>query len=61
MALTTVSSLSELYSGSAPPAANDVVVKPTEKMPDTDAPEVDPTTTKEGEDVMEESNEVEEW
>lgn len=61
MALTTVSSLSELYSGSAPPAVNDVVIKPKEKMSDTDAPETDPTTTKGGEDVMEESNEVEGW
>ena len=40
MALTTVSSLSEMYSGSAS-AANDVVTKPTEKTPDASMSEVE--------------------
>lgn len=49
MALTTVSSLSEMYSGNASSAVNDVVIKPVERTPDADIPEVNPTTT-EGED-----------
>ena len=40
MAFTTVSTLSELYSGSASSVVNNVVAKPVEKTPDADAPEV---------------------
>jgi len=58
MALTTVSSLSEMYSGSTSSAVNDVVIKPLEKTPDPDVPEVNPTAA-EGEDAMEESKEAE--
>ena len=58
MALTTVSSLSELYSGGMSSVANDVVIKPVEKASDINASEVNPTT-KEGEDVTDESEEVE--
>ena len=58
MALTTVSSLSEMYSGSTSSAVNDAVIKPVEKTPDPDVPEVNPTTA-EGEDTMEESKETE--
>ena len=52
MALTTVSSLSEMYSGSTSSAVNDVAIKPVEKIVDLDAPEVNPTT-KEGENTEE--------
>jgi len=38
MALTTVSSLSEMFSGGASSAANDAVIKSVETMPDTDVP-----------------------
>ena len=44
MALTTVSSLSEMYSGGASSALNDVVTEPAEKTPDTNVPEGSPTT-----------------
>ena len=44
MALTTVSSLSEMYSGSASSAANDIVIKSVGGVTDTDAPEVDSTS-----------------
>ena len=40
MALTTVSTLSEMYSGSRPSAVNGVVAKPVEKTPDAGSPEV---------------------
>jgi len=40
MALTTVSSLSEMYSGSPSSATNGVIIKPAEKTPNTDVPEV---------------------
>jgi len=40
MALTTVSSLSEMYSGSAS-AANDAMTKPAEKMPDAGVSEAE--------------------
>ena len=56
MALTTVSSLSEMYSGSTSSTVNDVAGKSVEKTADTDAPEVNPT---EGENTMEESKEDE--
>jgi len=52
MALTTVSSLSEMYSGSMSSAVNDFVIKPVEKIVDADVPEVNPTTT-EGENAEE--------
>jgi len=42
MALTTVSSLSEMYSGSASSAA--IVIKSVGGVTDTDAPEVDSTS-----------------
>ena len=58
MALTTVSSLSEMYSGGVSSVVNDVVIKPVEKIADTDAPEVNPTTT-EGENATEDPEEVE--
>lgn len=58
MALTTVSSLSEMYSGGTSSAVNDVVIKIAEKTPDPDVPEVNPATT-EGEDTTEESKEAE--
>lgn len=56
MALTTVSSLSEMYSGGTSSAVNDVVIKLAEKTPDPDV--LDPATT-EGEDTTEESKEAE--
>ena len=58
MALTTVSSLSEMYSGGTSSSVNDVVIKLAEKTPDPDVPEVNPATT-EGEDTTEESKEAE--
>lgn len=58
MALTTVSSLSEMYSGSTSSAVNGAVVKPVDKVSDADVPEVNPTAT-EGEGATEESEEVE--
>jgi len=57
MALTTVSSLSEMYSGGTSSALNDVVIKPVERTLDTNFPEVS-QTTEEGEDVMEGSKEA---
>lgn len=57
MALTTASSLSEMYSGNVSTATTDAVTKPAEKTPSTDAPEGN--LTKEGEDVGEKSKEVE--
>lgn len=59
MALTTVSSLSEMYSGSAPTATNDVVMKSIEKALDAGGSGVDPTMTKGGEGTRERSEEVE--
>ena len=59
MALTTVSSLSEMYSGNAPPATNDAVITSTEKAPGADVPEVDPTSTMESEDTAEKSKDGE--
>ena len=50
MALTTVSSLAEMYSGSAPSITNDAITKAVEKTPGANAPEVDPTAV-EGEDA----------
>jgi hypothetical protein len=58
MALTTVSSLSEMYSGNVSSVANDAVTKPAEKIADADAPEDHPTAT-EGENTAEGSKEVE--
>ena len=58
MALTTVSSLSEMYSGSTSSAVNDAAIKPVEKTPDPDVSDVNPTTA-EGEDTMEEPKEAE--
>jgi len=58
MALTTVSSLSEMYSGGTSSVTNDAVIKPTEKGSTTDAPETGPTQT-EAEDSAEMSKEVE--
>ena len=40
MALVTVSTLSEMYSGGRSSAVNDIVAKPVEKTPDADVPEV---------------------
>jgi len=57
MALTTVSSLSEMYSGNTTSVANGGVIRPVEKTPETGAHEVSPAAT-EGEDAAEESNEV---
>lgn len=59
MALTTVSSLSEMYSGSVSSTTNDAVITSTEKAPDADVPEVDPASTKEGEDTAEKSKDGE--
>ena len=59
MALTTVSSLSEMYSGGTSSIVNDVAIKAAEKAPDTGVLEADPTTTKEGEEATEETEEVE--
>jgi hypothetical protein len=58
MALTTVSSLSEMYSGGTSSVKNDAVIKPTEKGSTTDAPETGPTQP-EAEDSAEISKEVE--
>ena len=58
MALTTVSSLSEMYSGSMSSAAGDVIIKPVAKITDTEVPEANPTTTV-GESSTEVSGEVE--
>ena len=55
MALTTVSSLSEMYSASTS-AVSGVATKPVEKTPETSVPEVIPTAS-EDEDAAEESNE----
>lgn len=57
MALTTVSSLSEMYSGSVSSATNDAVIKPAGKTLNTDVSEVN--LTKEGEDSGETSKDVE--
>jgi cleavage and polyadenylation specificity factor subunit 3 len=51
MALTTVSSLSEMYSGGAPSITNDAVIRPAEKAPNKDAP--DANMAMEGEDTGE--------
>ncbi|KAF9793222.1 beta-lactamase-like protein [Thelephora terrestris] len=58
MALTTVSSLSEMYSGGTSSVTNDAVIKSTEKGSTTDAPETGPTQP-EAEDSAEMSKEVE--
>ena len=58
MALTTVSSLSEMYSGGASSPTSDSVIKSTEKEPNMDTTGANPTPTKEGEDTAEISKEV---
>jgi len=58
MALTTVSSLSEMYSGSMSSAAGDFVIKPVERIADTDVPDPNPTPM-EGESSTDVSKEVE--
>lgn len=57
MALTTVSSLSEMYSGSVSSATNDAIIKPAENTQNTDVPQV--SLTKEGDNTGENSKEIE--
>lgn len=57
MALTTVCSLSEMYSGSVSSATNDAATKPVGKVPNTDALEAN--QMEESEDVGEMSRDVE--
>ena len=59
MALTTVSSLSEMYSGSATSAVNDIAIKPVGNALGAGASEDDPTLTKDSEETEEMSEEAE--
>lgn len=56
MALTTVNSLSEMYSGNVSSAMNVAFIQPAEKTPSTDSPDVN--LGKEAEGTMDDSKEV---